>query len=95
MPAIAQALELPEELGETPVATLGKHVGDSLPLLDNLEQLVPAAARYSPTCSSTVAGLKVLATSRVRLNLRGEHEHAVRPLSEAAASSSSRHVPAR
>lgn len=51
----------------------------TLLLLDNFEQIVAAA----PTVSNLLARcptLKVLVTSRVRLQVRGEHEFAVSPL---------------
>ncbi len=48
-------------------------------LLDNFEQLIPAA----PVVAELLAGapsLKVLVTSRILLNLRGEHEFPIHPL---------------
>jgi predicted ATPase len=86
LPAIAEALELREEAGETLVATLGAHVGESLLVLDNLEQLVPHVASLVDDLLRHLPRATFLATSRERLDVGHEHEHAVRPLSEAAAS---------
>jgi predicted ATPase/class 3 adenylate cyclase len=82
MPAVAQALDVPETGEGTSVDAVVKRLGDkrALLVLDNLEQLsegAPAIAqllRRSP-------GLKVLATSRVALRLSGEVEYVVPSLS--------------
>jgi predicted ATPase len=68
-PTIAQVVGAAEDLGQF---LRGK---DALLLLDNLEQLLPAAA---PVVAAL--GAHVLATSRERLNLSGEHEYPVPPL---------------
>ena len=49
-------------------------------VLDNLEHLLPAAARDVAHLLAMVPGLKVLATSRTVLRLRGEQEWPLRPL---------------
>ena len=86
LPAIAAALELPEEVGKTLVGTLGAHVGESLLVLDNLEQLIPDVALLVDDLLRHLPRATFLATSRERLNVGQEREHTVRPLSEAAAS---------
>jgi predicted ATPase len=48
-------------------------------LLDNFEQLTAAAPQVAELLGAC-AGLKALATSRVRLRVRGEHEFVVPPL---------------
>ena len=53
-------------------------------VLDNLEQVDGAAEEISEWLSSA-PGLRVLATSRVRLHLRGAHEIVVPPLDDADA----------
>jgi predicted ATPase/DNA-binding SARP family transcriptional activator len=85
LPAIAEALELPET-GETLFATLGARVGGTLLVLDNLEQLVPDVTSLIDDLLRELPRATFLATSRERLNVGQEHEHAVRPLSEGAAS---------
>jgi len=50
-----------------------------LVLLDNVEQVAPAAAGLSGILAAC-SGLKVLVTSRTALSLRGEHELPVPPL---------------
>jgi predicted ATPase/DNA-binding XRE family transcriptional regulator len=79
--AIARALGL-RETGTTPIVELVRdHLHDKrlLLLLDNVEHLVHAA----PLVADLLAAcrwLKVLATSRVSLHLRGEQEYAIAPL---------------
>jgi predicted ATPase len=79
--AIAQALGL-RDLGGQPVLDgVQEYLRDrsSMLVLDNLEQLLPAA----PVIAELLAacpGLTVLATSREPLKLRGEREYQVRPL---------------
>jgi predicted ATPase len=53
-----------------------KHI---LLLLDNFEQLIPAAPVVAELLASAPS-LKVLVTSRILLNLRGEHELPILPL---------------
>jgi predicted ATPase/DNA-binding XRE family transcriptional regulator len=78
---IAQAVGI-GETGDAPLAeslVLALHDRQFLLVLDNCEHLVEAApgvARVLGRCP----GLRVLATSRTRLNLRGEYVFAVRPL---------------
>jgi predicted ATPase/DNA-binding SARP family transcriptional activator len=74
-PAIAHAVELDAE------AELAAQLRDrrSLLVLDNFEQVLDAA----PVVSALLAGapgVRILVTSRTRLDLYGEHEFAVDPL---------------
>jgi non-specific serine/threonine protein kinase len=79
--AIAQALDLTE----SGTANLHSQVlnalrqGSTLLLLDNFEHLLPAAGLVSELLAAC-PDLKILATSRIPLNLRGEHEFQVPPL---------------
>ena len=78
---IAQALGL-RDVGGRPVLEALKVYARSrifLLVLDNFEQIVPAASVVSDLVA-TSAGLKVLVTSREPLRLRGEREYAVPPL---------------
>jgi predicted ATPase/DNA-binding SARP family transcriptional activator len=80
VPAIADALEVPETGGE-PVAALAAHVGDRerLVVLDNFEQVHEAAVDVGRLLAATT-GTRIIATSRVPLRLSGEHEYPVPPL---------------
>ncbi len=81
LPTIARTLGL-RELGGRPMATtLAGYLRDKqvLLVLDNFEQVVVAASALAGLLQ-TCAGLKVLATSRVALHLRGEKRYGVRPL---------------
>jgi predicted ATPase/class 3 adenylate cyclase len=86
MPTVAQTLGLREQ-GGTPIAeTLREHLRNrrTLLVLDNVEQVVAAApevARLLEACP----GLRVLATSRIPLRLRGEKTYSVAPLPLAGA----------
>jgi predicted ATPase/class 3 adenylate cyclase len=73
LPSIAQAIDAKGDLAG--------HVGDRrlLLLLDNLEQLLPAAPGLSDLLSRA-PNLKLLATSREQLRVAGEREYAVDPL---------------
>ncbi|HUG17114.1 MAG TPA: tetratricopeptide repeat protein, partial [Thermomicrobiales bacterium] len=80
-PTIANTLGVRESGGQSLLQTLreylaGKHM---LLVLDNFEQITPAA----PLVAELLAycpRLKILVTSRVRLNLRGEREYPLPPL---------------
>lgn len=80
LPAIAQSFEVAE--GENLHGRLVKTIGSGqvLLILDNFEQLLPAVPDLTRLLSDT-ARLKVLVTSRARLNVAGEHEYVVPPLS--------------
>jgi non-specific serine/threonine protein kinase len=78
---IAQALGLPE-LGDRPVPDQLVAVlrgEDLLLVLDNFEHVVVAAPAVVDLLEAC-PGLKVLATSRAVLNVSGEHDYAVPPL---------------
>lgn len=80
--AIANALELTEG-GPVPLRdTLRTAIQDKhlLIVLDNFEHMLPAAPLLSYLLSNS-PGLKLLVTSRASLNLSGEHEYAVPPMS--------------
>ena len=78
VPAIAQALDLRDQPGESALETLSEYLRDKevLIVLDNFEQVLAAA----PAVASLLAeapGLKVLATSRTPLHLSGERAYRV------------------
>jgi len=78
--AIAHALGL-RDTGEEAMATqVTAYLRDRRTLLvpDNLEQVIDAAT-FIGELLVTAPGIKVLATSRVRLQITGEHEYPVRP----------------
>lgn len=78
---IAQVATVPLPSGQSTIDGLAAGLGDEriLLVLDNFEQIVSAA----PDLLGLLArcpGLQILATSRVRLHVRGEREVAVAPL---------------
>jgi len=79
--AIAEALGLPDvtsvDLARRARIACGDH--PTLLVLDNFEQVLDAAPLVADLLTS-VAALRVLATSRAPLRLRGEREYAVGPL---------------
>jgi predicted ATPase/DNA-binding winged helix-turn-helix (wHTH) protein/predicted negative regulator of RcsB-dependent stress response len=85
VPTIAAELGVRESAGESIIDTLKEHLrqlGRSplLLILDNFEQVVAAAPAVANLLEDTPL-LKILATSRALLNLYGEHEFVVPPLS--------------
>jgi predicted ATPase/DNA-binding SARP family transcriptional activator len=76
-PAMAHVLGLDGEVDLAP------QLRDSrcLLVLDNFEQVLDAAPQVGALLTGA-AGVRVLATSRVRLDLYGEHEYAVDPLEQ-------------
>jgi predicted ATPase/transcriptional regulator with XRE-family HTH domain len=79
--AIARAISVPESSDQPVIAQLtsilaGRRV---LLVLDNFEQLLPAASIIA-TLLAAAPGLVVLVTSRARLRLRGEQELPIPPL---------------
>ncbi|HEY1370648.1 MAG TPA: BTAD domain-containing putative transcriptional regulator [Gaiellaceae bacterium] len=80
--AAAQALGVHQSQGQTAADALKDFLRDRelLLLLDNLEHLLDATPLVSELLASA-PGLTVLATSRVHLNLYGEFEYSVPPLS--------------
>ena len=78
---IAQQLDVWEGGSQPLVQNLKDYLRDKdiLLLLDNFEQLMPAASVVADLLASTPS-LKILITSRIRLNLRVEHELPILPL---------------
>jgi predicted ATPase/DNA-binding SARP family transcriptional activator len=78
--AVAHATEIQEQHGETLTQALSKALAGkrALLVLDNVEHLLPAAADEISTLHA--AGVRVLVTSRERLQLRGERAYGVPPL---------------
>ena len=80
-PAIMSALNV-REVANQPVADrLAEHLRDLhlLLVLDNFEQVLPAAALVGDLLRAS-DGLRVVVTSRATLHLYGEHEYEVPPL---------------
>ena len=77
--AIGEALGLREEPGKPISATLQEHLSarTTLLVLDNLEQLLPAAGRTVADLLARAPDLRILATSRAPLRVRGEREYRV------------------
>ncbi len=80
-PTIAQALGVRDQGNRPLLDVLKDYLREKhlLLLLDNFEQVIPAATVVSDLLS-TSRKLKVLVTSREVLHLRGEHDYAVPPL---------------
>ena len=81
IPAIARALDL-KETGDRSLFDLLKEYAQSRPLLlllDNFEQVLPAAPLLSELLVEC-PDLKILVTSRAALHIRGEREFPVPPL---------------
>jgi predicted ATPase/DNA-binding CsgD family transcriptional regulator len=81
LPALAQALSLPEARGRSPLEHLQACLQDThlLLLLDNFEQ-VASAAVLLVALLQTCPNLKAMVTSRALLHVRGEYEVQVSPL---------------
>src|SRR6266511_4600708 len=79
--SIATVLGVREVAGEAIQDLLARRIGDSevVLVLDNLEQL-PAAGSVIAELLAASPGLRVLATSRAPLHVRGEHEYPLAPL---------------
>lgn len=80
-PAIAEAVGLKISAAEPAWDQLGYHLQDKriLLVLDNFEQLLPAAAHLTDLLHAA-ASLRLLVTSQALLHIYGEHEFAVPPL---------------
>ena len=78
---LARALGISPGPGQSVLEALSRAVGtqDLLVVIDNLEHL-PGAAEVVVDLLRRGSGIRVLATSRTRLNARGEHVHPVPPL---------------
>jgi predicted ATPase/transcriptional regulator with XRE-family HTH domain len=81
LPTIAQHLNVPQTPGRSTLEQLAAFLHDwqFLLVLDNFEQVVPAAAELAELLAAAPQ-LKLLVTSRVALNLSGEQRFAVPPL---------------
>jgi len=81
LPTIAHALGLDEVSSQTPVQTLATTLADGriLLVLDNLEHVLGVAPDLA-TVLAAAPRVTVLATSRARLNVRGERVTSVPPL---------------
>jgi predicted ATPase len=85
--SIASAVGADVARTQSPLDALVEHFGDTpvLLVLDNLERLV-AAARDLEGVLTRCPGVKILATSRIALRLRGEREYPVPALTLPSAS---------
>ena len=85
--SIASAVGADVARTQSPLDALVEHFGDTpvLLVLDNLERLV-AAARDLDEVLTRCPGVKILATSRIALRLRGEREYPVPALTLPSAS---------
>ncbi len=81
-PSTLEDLELHTAPAADPTEHLIGYLADKqlLIVLDNLEQLLPAAAAVVSQMLERAPGLKVIATSRSPLKIRGEREISVPPL---------------
>jgi len=78
-PAVAQALDLLVEGGQTAQRVLNEHLRDKslLLILDNCEHLVAACAELAERLLQAAPGLRLLATSREPLGVAGENSYPV------------------
>jgi predicted ATPase len=85
-PAVAHALAVEESPEASHAEAIGRGLGDrsALLVLDNFEQVLPAAAFVNELLGA-VAGLTVLVTSQAPLHLREEREFPVPALEPASA----------
>jgi predicted ATPase/DNA-binding SARP family transcriptional activator len=81
IPAIAEALGVPETGGRSLLDSLATHLAhrDTLLVLDNFEHVLDAAADVSALLAACPP-LRIIATSRVPLRVKAEHEFEVPPL---------------
>ena len=90
--ALAAVLGIKEHAGGSLVDAIVHHLGQAstLIVLDNCEHLLDACAELAVQLLHATAGLHILATSRERLNVRGETAYPLAPLvvPEAGAQSS-------
>jgi predicted ATPase/class 3 adenylate cyclase len=80
---ILSAIGIQEQPGGLPLDALKEylHEKQALILLDNCEHLVSASARVADTLLGAAPALKILASSREALGVRGEMSYPVPPLS--------------
>ena len=78
----AQALAVHEEPGKPLLQTLCAHLKDHklLFVLDNCEHLIGACASFADSLLRSTSGVRILATSREALHIRGEQTYPVLPL---------------
>lgn len=81
LPTIMSGLGLADDGGGNVVRTIAEAIGQRrvLLILDNFEHLLAAAPEVA-TLLSACSHLRILATSRERLNIRGEHRLELEPL---------------
>ena len=79
---IAQSIGLPISGNRQPVDVVQEHLREKrvLLVLDNLEQLLPAAGPLVSDLLHHASDLKIVATTRAPLHIYGEQELAVQPL---------------
>ena len=92
--AVASALGVREQPGRPLIETLSEYLRAKslLLVLDNCEHLLAATTQISELLAAC-SGLRVLATSRERLRLRGEREYPVPPLAVPDSVASARVAP--
>jgi predicted ATPase/class 3 adenylate cyclase len=80
--ALASVLGVKEESGRSVAQALARHCSERtlLLILDNCEHLVAACAELAAQLLQSSRGLKLLASSRERLNIRGETTYPLAPL---------------
>jgi predicted ATPase/DNA-binding CsgD family transcriptional regulator len=80
--AIAVALLLKDEPGRDLLDRIADRIGDDhvLLVLDNLEQLLPAGGEVARSLLQRCPNLRIVATSRMPLDVRGEREYPLEPL---------------
>lgn len=78
--AVAAALELTAEAGTAETALRRAGTRDLLIVLDNCEHVIDAVAGVVETMLGRGPAVRLLATSRERLGVGGEHVHVVNPL---------------
>ena len=85
--ALAGALQIQQVAGRTIPQLISdqlQHAGPFLLLLDNFEQVLPAATVVAETLEACPS-LKIVVTSRSRLRIYGEQEFPVTPLAQSSA----------
>jgi predicted ATPase/DNA-binding winged helix-turn-helix (wHTH) protein len=86
-PALAKSLDIQQVANRTGAQLISEHLHDSGPflfVLDNFEQVLPAATLLAETLAACPT-LKVLVTSRECLRVYGEQEFLVAPLQQDSA----------
>jgi predicted ATPase/DNA-binding CsgD family transcriptional regulator len=80
--AVAATMQLPDASGRTPTAVLVDYLADKqfLLVLDNCEHLLPSCTRMVGEILAAAPGLRILATSREPLTVRGGQVLPVVPL---------------